>query len=74
MLESFNLLKELEGQSHKFSILTRELELLAGLLQTENLTFKNVLAFNEKPEVKASVERLKKEFSNELMAETEGGP
>lgn len=66
--ESFKYLKELEEQSHKFSILTRELEALAGLLQTENLTFKNVLKFNEKPEVKASVERLKKEFANELEA------
>ena len=66
--ESFKYLKELEEKSHKFGVLTRELEALAGLLQTENLTFKNVLAFNEKPEVKASIERLRNEFSNELKA------
>ena len=69
--ESFMYLQELEGKSHKFGILTRELEALAGMLQTENLTFKNVLAFNEKREVKASIERLKKEFSNELKAHNE---
>ena len=69
--DSFKYLKELEIQSHKFSILTRELEALAGLLQTENLTFKNVLKFNENPEVRASVERLEREFANELKGHTE---
>lgn len=52
-------------------MLTRELEVLAGTLQTGNLTFKNVLAFNEKPEVKASIERLETEFANELKARNE---
>lgn len=69
--ESFEYLKELEEKSHKFGMLTRELEVLAGTLQTGNLTFKNVLAFNEKPEVKASIERLEKEFANELKARNE---
>ena len=64
--ESFKHMKELEDKSHKFSVLTRELEALAGMFQTENFTFKNVLAFNEKAEVKESIERLRREFSNEL--------
>ena len=64
--ESFKHMKELEDKSHKFSVLTRELEALAGMFQTENFTFKNVLAFNEKAEVKESIERLRREFSNEI--------
>ncbi len=64
--KSFDCLKDMDEKSHKFAGLTRELEALAGTLQTENLSFKNVLAFHEKPVVKAAIERLEKEFVDEL--------
>lgn len=66
--DSFKRLEELQKESHKFEILTRELEALAGMLQTENLTFKKVLKFRNQPRVKASVVLLRKEFSQELDA------
>lgn len=67
----FEHLKELDEKSHKFAGLTRELEALAGTLQTEKLSFKNVLAFHQKPVVSAATERLEKEFEAELKAHRE---
>ena len=69
--KSFGHLRELDEKSHKFAGLTRELEALVGTLQTENLSFKNVLAFHEKPGVKAAIERLEREFADELKAHRE---
>ena len=69
--KSFEHLKELDEKSHKFAGLTRELEALAGTLQTENLSFKKVLAFHEKPVVRAAIERLENEFADELRAHRE---
>jgi hypothetical protein len=60
------LVQKLDADSHRFAALTRELEVVASMLQTENMKFKNVLAFRNKPEIKASVERLEKEFADEL--------
>lgn len=64
--ESFQHLQKLHEESHKFAVLTRELEALAGMLQTEDLTFKKVLAFRNQAAVKASVDRLEKAFSDQL--------
>ena len=61
----------MDEKSHKFAGLTRELEALAGTLQTENLSFKKVLAFHEKPVVRAAIERLENEFADELRAHRE---
>jgi hypothetical protein len=69
--QCFNDLKEMNEKSHKFAILSRELEEIAGTLQTENLTFKNVLAFHEKSAVKASIERLERAFADELKPHRE---
>ena len=66
--ESMALIQRLDNESHKFSILTKELEILAGTLQTENLTFKKVSIFREKLEVKAAVERLNKQFAADIKA------
>lgn len=66
--ESIALVQRIDNESQKFSFLTKELELLAGTLQVEQLTFKNVSTFRERPDVKASVSRLKEQFSKEIGA------
>lgn len=69
--KSFEHLKKLDEKSHKFAGLTRELEALAGTLQTEKLSFKNVLTFHQNPVVNAAIKRLEKEFEAELKARRE---
>lgn len=62
------LVQTLDAESQSFAALTRELEVVAGMLQTEDMKFKKVLAFRNKPEVKASVERLEKTFAEKLKS------
>lgn len=64
--ESFKLIKKLEEDSKKFTILTEELERLAVILGKQKMKFKSVNKFRNKPEVKLAVERLEKVFSEEL--------
>lgn len=63
---SMELVQQFDTESHKLSALTRELEVVAGTLQTEDMRFKSVLAFRNKPEIKASVVRLEMAFVEEL--------
>jgi hypothetical protein len=65
--ESFKHLEKLNAESHKFALLTHELEGLAQILQeTKNITFKKVNAFRNRQKVKAAIDRLEKAFSDQL--------
>jgi len=64
--KGMELVQKLDDESHKFAVLTRELEAIAGTLQTEDMRFKNVLAFRDRPEIKLAVKRLEKAFEAEL--------
>ena len=64
--KDIELVQKLDADSHKFAALSRELEVIAGTLETEDMKFKNILVFRNKPGIKASVERLEKEFVDEL--------
>lgn len=66
--KDIELVQKLDADSHKYTVLTRELMVVAGTLQTEDMNFKNIQAFRHKPEIKASVERLEKKFYDELKS------
>jgi len=62
-------LKRLHDDSHKFAVLTRELQALGQVLERERLNFKSVLKFSERPQVKELLTRLRSSFSEALSAD-----
>jgi hypothetical protein len=59
---AFERLKQEDDKGSKFAILLRELYQIGRLLETERLKFKGIVNFHAKPDVVASVQRLKAEF------------
>lgn len=56
--DGFKIAKEQDDGSHRFIQLAAELQVLSSEFETEKYQFKNLHKFKEKPEVKASIERM----------------
>jgi hypothetical protein len=62
-------LKQLHDDSHKFAVLTRELQVLGQMFERERLNFKSVLKFSERPQVEELLTRLRSAFAEALSAD-----
>lgn len=60
--DSIKQLEKRQEERYSYTILTRELEALAGLFQTKKFTFKKVLKFRNQASVRAAVDRLERAF------------
>lgn len=66
----FKELQKIDEESHKYACLTRELHTLGLMLETERLSFKRIVKFSERNEVKKLLNRLQTDFAYELAQES----
>lgn len=63
---AFQHLEKLQERSHKYASLTRELQAIALLLETEKMSFKTVKTLAQRTEVGSCLERLRTAFEEDL--------
>jgi acetyl esterase/lipase len=65
----FASVREIDEESHKYPCLTHALQTLSHMLETERLSFKSIVRFSERVEVKNLLHRLQTDFADELAQE-----
>ena len=64
--DAFDRLRTLQEESHKFSFLSSELQVIATLLEQEKLSVKKIKTFNKRSEIIKSINNINSIFKDEL--------